>query len=202
MVESLIPGESFSRIQNIIGVPENYKQIFDSGNYMYQYKRPWEIIQVLVGPNENVLSIGVYAIDFSFQPKLGVPGVKFSLNKTKINEVLPSFSPDRIMAYVGAHQGGYFESYDDMPNAFNAQDFVVGIYDGGIVRNNIKPVWNVLHSFSGCSDDFLTTDCAELWLSSPQGQDMRKNTNVSFLIMAAPTERIIPDMLYTPINML
>jgi hypothetical protein len=206
MVHDLIPGESYSRLNEVIKSSPDYEKKLPSGNRLYQYERPWETLQLVVSPVGKVLSVGMYAKSDKFRASIGIQFPKIVLDKTLISKAVASSTPDRINLYCGARREGYIEAYDDLPNALEARALAVGVV-GDLDTPGITPSLDCRmdssFAFSGqCAHlalNYVSKCYARRFLSSPYARLMRNNSVVSVVIATARGyQKIIPDMLYPP----
>jgi hypothetical protein len=215
MTGQLVAGEDYARVSHIIGVPADYQVKLASGNRLYQYERHWETLQLVVGPSGKVLSVGVYAKTPVFRPRilLGTTSGRISLNKSMSSQhfpILSSLLPDRMNAYCGAHKAGYFEAYDDLPNALAARSVVVGISDAETSLINVSAACSAESLLSRCApvappspyDNHVYSSYARCMLSSSIGRRIHYKLTPSVLIVTAPAQKIVPDMLYPPDDVL
>lgn len=211
MVGQLVAGENYTRLSQIIRVPADYEVKLASGNRLYQYERNWETLQLLVSPSGKVLSVGVYAKTPVFRPRisLGATSEKIALDERLSSQhlpVLPSLLPDRMNAYCGAHKAGYFEAYDNLPNALDARSLAFGISDAETNLINVSAVCSAGTLLSRCGslvppspyDNQVYSTYARCLLSSSIGRSIHYKLTPSVLIVTAPLQAIIPDMLYPP----
>jgi hypothetical protein len=207
MVRDLIPGESYSRLSEVIKSSPNYEKKLPSGNRLYQYERPWETLQLVVSPVGKVLSVGMYAKSDKFRASIGIQLPKIVLNKTLISRAVAPFAPDRINLYCGARREGYIEAYDGLSNALEARALVVGVVgdeDTPGITPSLDCRMEISLAFSGqCGRhlvlNYVSACYAQHYLTSPQARLMRKNSVVSMVIATAPGyQKIIRDMLYPP----
>ncbi|MFI6685591.1 hypothetical protein [Streptomyces sp. NPDC050485] len=112
-------------------------------------------------------------------------------------------APVSANGYCGAHKAGYFEAHYPMPNAYRTQNIVVGASNAETEHINLSQPCGAMLS-TNCvmpADSYnnkLSEDFAHCLAKSPSIQEMRKSLKVSVLIFTAPSEQVIPDMLYPP----
>jgi len=204
MVGELVAGESYARLSALVGTPADFDVKLPSGNSLYQYERQWETIQMVVNPEGKVLSVGVYAKSASFYPHVGIPGAQIVLDRTLISKSLPDFQPDRVNAYCGAHQAGYFEAYDNLPMAYDLRGLVVGVSNSETTNINVLPICDMGGACGELSPsgDNLSAAYARCLLALPIAGKIRNGLPVSAVIVTAPDQPITTDMLYTPYDIL
>lgn len=205
MVKRLKPGDSYGYVNQIIGTQPTHKIKMPSNNVLYQYDRQWEDLQLLVNPAGSVLSVGLYSKFPSFQPvvRLGSTSTKIYVDRPLAQHPL-NLTPDKMDDYCGAHKSAYFEEYDDLSDSMGAESIVIGVSDADTSNIDVSgaceidaigaPICpNLQPSTIGLSADY-----ARCVLSSLVGQKVHAELIPSVLIVTAPTQQVLPDMLDSP----
>ncbi|NDK29405.1 hypothetical protein FSY75_34230 [Streptomyces sp. TR1341] len=203
VVEQLIPGAAYGRIQQKLGTVADYSANLPDGNIIHQYERKWETLQFLENPSGIVLSTGIYAKSADFHPAIKLGGWHVKLNDSTISETLKPFIPTAANAYCGAHKAGYFEAYYPMPNATDARSVVTGISNADTEGISVDRFCKLLVDVHCNAPDSpyqnqVSAAYATCLLSSSSGRKLRQEMTPSVVIYTAPGGSISGDMLRPP----
>jgi hypothetical protein len=201
MVGLLIAGDTYARLQQIIGPEPDLQQTFKSGDTLYQFNRPWEFIDLLVRDG-SVLSVGVYAKTTAFKATLDADGFSVTINGPTVAHEENYAGALGAVGNCGGNIGASFFEGFGLPMAYGPSDFVLGwvslrgIYFPQAACSAVFPVnkCDKLDSFSGLSSRFL--GCLN---SSKIGQEIGE-LSPSVAVVAAPGQIVLPEMLdYGPL---
>jgi len=203
MVSLLIAGDTYARLQQIIGPLPDMQQTFKSGDTLYQFNRPWEFIDLLVSDG-RVLSVGVYAKTAAFKATLDASGYSVTVNGPSVQQQANGNSAAGAVGNCGGNIGAsLFEGFT-LPMAGQVSSFVLGWVQSrwlDIPQAACAAVFPLnkcdkLDSISdGLSRGFV--DCLN---SSSTGQRIDE-LSPSVVIVTAPYQRVLPEMLdYGPLS--
>lgn len=204
MVSSLIAGDTYAKLQYIIGAIPDKQMTLKSGRTLYQFDRPWEYIDLLV-ENGNVLSVGVYAKTTAFRATLDVGGYHVILNGPPIAQQATGASgTEGAVGTCGGNIGAYFFEGFSLPQVYQDAAFALGWIDyssqitvplsacDAVDNLYSSPLYGCskLQNFNGYpSSRFL--DCLN---SSKLGQSISQLSPTAVVVTASP-QGIVPDML-------
>jgi hypothetical protein len=115
LLAELVPGDTYAKLQDIIGaIPDNQKTL-TSGRTLYQFDRPWEYIDLLV-EDGNVLSVGVYAKTTTFKATLDAGGDHVILNGPPIARQASGLGG--AVGICGGNIGAYFFESFSLPGVY------------------------------------------------------------------------------------
>lgn len=202
MVGLLIAGDTYARLQQIIGPLPDMQQTFKSGDTLYQFNRRWEFIDLLVSDG-RVLSVGVYAKTTVFKATLDASGYSVTVNGPIFRQQANGASALGAVGNCGGNIGAsLFEGFG-LPMANQQSSFVLGWVQSrwlNIPQAACAAVFPLnkcdkLDSFAGLSPGFLA--CLN---NSHIGQGI-KALSPSVVIVTAPEQSILPEMLdYGPLS--
>ncbi|MGW2698758.1 hypothetical protein [Streptomyces sp. NPDC001340] len=203
IVEQLVPGVAYGRIQQRLGGIADYSAKLPDGNTIHQYDRKWETLQFLESSSGMVLSTGIYAKSANFRPTIKLGGWHVKLNDSTIARALQPFIPAAVNAYCGAHKAGYFEAYYPMPNATDARSVVTGVSDADTTGISTDRLCQLLGGVrcdapDSAYENEVSASYATCLLSSSAGRKLRKEMTPSVVIYTAPGGTISGDMLRPP----
>jgi hypothetical protein len=202
MVSLLIPGDTYARLQQIIGPEPDMQQTFKSGDTLYQFNRPWEFIDLLVRAG-RVLSVGVYAKTTAFKATLDASGYKVTINGPAVGQQADYVTALGAVGNCGGNIGASLFVGFMLPMANQESSYVLGWVQSrwlDIPQAACAAVFPLnkcdkLDSFAGLSPRFL--DCVN---SSKIGQEI-KQLSPSVAMVTAPGQSILPEMLdYGPLS--
>jgi hypothetical protein len=191
LVSRLVPGQDSLRIVQIIGGTPDYGRKLPSGNTLYQYRRQWEDLQLLVDPDGRVLSVGVYAISTDFHPALRLGGYPLTLNRSQV--VFPQERPAVANGYCGARPT------TPCPTRTRAQSLVSGVSDAtstAVDVHDVCKIADVCQIF--LQDNEVSAQYVNCVVASPEPSRLRSHLTASVLIVTAPGQDVIGDMLWPP----
>jgi hypothetical protein len=214
MVARLAPGHEFGQLAQFIGAQPDRKITLTSGGKIYQYERQWEDIQLLVGADDQVLSVGIYGKDSSFHPVISTgDSSPITLGETHFQNALSNEDPGRVNAYCGLHTFGYFEAYEDRSIAVGGGSVVVGLSSDVSPFVGLSSTDTFAYDLSGicllvansrCSrpdladHNDLSPDYAQCLLATPQGKQFRRNSVISMVLITQRSQKVTTDMLHPP----
>jgi hypothetical protein len=204
MVSSLIPGDDYAKMAALVGAQPDFHESLSSGRQIYVHDRRWEYIQLLLDQNGTVLSLGVYAKTSGFKVTL-VTGVV--LNGPPISRQVPSNLITGAYGGCGASWYFYYQGYA-LPEVQDARSEIVG--DLPVVDTNkaqdAAPLCGILFSSKPCvtaynrsnlgtSEPTLSSNLLSCIESVKAGQAYLSNLTPAIVIVTAPDQVILPDML-------
>ncbi|MEU4727129.1 hypothetical protein [Streptomyces sp. NPDC023588] len=203
LVQTLRPGQAFTRATQIMKESPHYSRNLPSGNTLYQYDREWERIQLLVNPSSGeVLSVGIYADNLEFQPKIKSAVGEVTLNRDPLFEF---GNPTFAFGSCGAHTSSYYEAHPNMAGAGGGGSAALGVTDSKrgsveIMQGVCGVLWPgrelecIPNSFEAAnSGPVRQIEC----LSSPQVVDLRKKVKVTSVILSRESQ-LTADMFNNP----
>ena len=201
MVSLLIAGDDYEKMVSLIGDPPDFQKRLPSGRQLYAFDRRWEYIQLLVDDG-TVLSVGVYAKTTEFKTTLVTGTV---VNGPPVGQQQPG-GLIGAYGYCGAPWYHYFQAYSgsdanrfrsvivgDLPvtdtNESKAAAAVCGLFWSG--RSCMIDYMSYLPS----STSFLSMKLINCIDSLKGGRATLANLLPSIIIVTAPDQPILPDML-------
>lgn len=203
IITQLTPGLDFDRMKAIIGRDEDYHEKLKSGRTSYVFDRPWEYIQMIVEAPDRVIAVGVHAKVASFKPVL--PGLGLQLNASSFADEGDANDADFAVGasgFCGAGVGNYFEGYTT-PHASELRSYVLGEISLGHVDQQVSPCPLLDGACRDRRDKHPNRSGLERALlrcinSTRDGQAMRASLVPSTIIITAPSQPIVEDMLTEP----
>lgn len=200
MVSSLIAGDTYAKLQDIIAMPPDKQMTLKSGRTLYQFDRPWEYIDLLV-ENGNVLSVGVYAKTATFRATLDAGGYHVILNGPPIAR--QALGMGGAVGICGGNIGGYFFEGFSLPQVDQQASVALGWANSGQISVPLpaceavddlsqSPLYRCfkLQNLNGYpSSRFL--NCLN---GSKVGQSINQLSPAA-VVVTASAQGIVPDML-------
>jgi hypothetical protein len=198
MVSLLIAGDDYEKMVALIGAPPDFQKNLPSGRQLYVFDRPWDYIQLLVSDG-TVLSVGVYAKTTKFKTML--------VTGTIVNG--PPVEGDLIGAYgaCGAPWYLYFQGYSgadvnrfrsvivgELPVTDTNEPMATGA-PCKFLFSSASCITDYMRSFLTNSTPFLSMKLITCINSLKGGRTTLANLVPSIVIVTAPDQPILPDML-------
>jgi hypothetical protein len=206
MVSSLIPGDDYLKLLSLIGNEPDFHQSLHSGRQLYVFDRPWEWIQLIVDESGTVLSVGIYAKTDEFKATLVTGTI---VNGPPIGQQLGQQPPAGAVGACGASWGFYFQDYQ-LPDADDSRSVIVGnlpVTDYSTSPNGGTPMLcPAFFSSTPCIIAYQNNYAEQMSLSSKlvscilsmkNGSSMLEDIPTSIVIVTAPGQPVLPDMLST-----
>ena len=203
MVSTLIPGDDYAKIEDLVGTQPDFHEHLHSGRQLYVFNRRWEYVQLVVDNAGTVLSIGVYAKTAAFKATL-VTGtvVNGSSAGQQISQPIVGISGE-----CGASWYFYYQGYA-FPDAGNAYSEAVG-YLPVTDRDhpNASPaVCDSAKTYQSCFSTYwrknaqlypppMSASLLSCLNSYKAGQEMINMLRPAVVIVTAPHQAVVPDML-------
>lgn len=203
LVSQLIPGYEYDRLQQIIGSYPDEKIPLPSGNTVYQFNRTWEYLDLLVN-NGRVLSVGVAAKTRDFRPTLYDDGTPLTVNGPPIERQVEYF---RILGINGecATSGiDFFYAGFSIGTPLHDVSAILG-WDGVSISTGVPMsvcsamITGLGSKAAACRFDFenyvLSLGFSNCLNSLGLLQGIGK-LSPSVVVVGAPGQPVIPDMMY------
>jgi hypothetical protein len=200
MVSNLIPGNDYARMVQLIGAEPDFHEGLKPGEQLYVFNRPWEYIQLLVNSSGTVVSVGVYAKTTSFKATL-VDGIM--LNGPSIG--YQPYSPSGAAGSCGASWFDYYQGYvlpasgdnrsvifGELPVTDTNEDMRVGSACSMFLSGRHCIAAYYRNDTQGLSARLL--NCLK---SLNDWRQVQSDSPTSVVIITAPSQPIVPDMLNT-----
>jgi hypothetical protein len=206
-VGQLVPGQDYTRVLQSLGEVPHYHQRLRSGRTLYVFDRRWEYLQFLVDDSGRVLSIGVYAKTRSFKPRLYAGSASFILNRDSLSGY-SSGAIDMVGAagFCMASNAAYVEGYR-LSHVDEFRSIIAGWMEVTQTHDD-APVCEMLGDRdSPCSalagrppgQTGLSVGLINCVKRSAIGREVQARLIPSVVIVTAPNQTILPDMLVQPL---
>jgi hypothetical protein len=199
LVGALDPGMTYDRIRQLLGNSEPDKKRTLETGFIAQFRREWEFIHVVVDNEGNSDAIAVISRDEEFRPEpLGPWPSPIGRTIAEFAQEIDA-SASGLMSFCGAQRTAYVEIEGFVSSASEFRSMAFGNLSTG---NMDCASWdNSMDCGPQASNDkdFDFADCLTStgWDSS-SGQEFRRTTLVSAVVVTAPDQPITLDMLCLP----
>jgi hypothetical protein len=202
MVSSLVPGEDFARLVQIIGSLPDFHERLHSGMQLCAFDRRWEYIQLLVNNSGMVSSVGIYAKTSSFKAKV-IDG--FVINGPPIDEQTV-YQPLGVAGACAASWYDYFEGYT-LPASGDYRSVIFGAMPGTDTSSpaSVGTICRIFNSGKHCIQHYddpphlgalsLDAHLLNCMRSINAWQYMQRDISPALVIVTAPNQPITADML-------
>jgi hypothetical protein len=201
LLAELVPGDTYAKLQYLIGAIPDRQMTLKSGRTLYQFDRPWEYIDLLV-EDGNVLSVGVYAKTTAFKATLEAGGDHVFLNGPPIAQQAGGLGGGAV-GICGGNIGGYFFEGFSLPNVNQEASIALGWATSGSIFVP-SPACEAVDSFPGsplygCSklqnlNGYPSSRFLDCLNNSGAGQRIGQLSPAA-VVVTADGQDIVPDML-------